>query len=122
VEVTAHTPLVTIRVPDDPIWQILFFIVTPSHNINRVIQRLVSHFHVLAVFGLSDCVQLILRLLIVWHNFKAFLNKFLRRFDLKKFVIGIVSRRLSIIRYSLSLSVVGRVVFFGLTFFLDHYA
>ena len=108
MEVAIHAPLIAVRVSNDPIRHILFFIVAPAHNIDRVIQRLMSHFHIL--FSLCDCVQFIFGLL--WDRLDAFLNKFVARFDLQKLLACILGLSL--------LSVVGRVVFFRLSNFLYH--
>ena len=32
-EITVHAPLIAVRVSNDPIWHILFFVMTPADNI-----------------------------------------------------------------------------------------
>jgi len=109
-EITVHSPLIAIWVPDYPVRHVLFLVMAPADDVDWVIEWLMGHLWILAIFCLNNHVRLLFGLFI-WIRIGSFLVECWRLFYLNEFVITICFR---------SLSIVGRVVFLWLPLALDH--
>jgi len=54
MEVAVHAPAIAVGVPDDPVVHVLLLVVTPSDDVDGVIQGLVAHFSCGFGTGLGD--------------------------------------------------------------------